>query len=342
MSRWGGKKYLIETKPGFIYVRKGGRYIGRITAPEDTADFDQQYWEILSGRKDEPKTSWKALIASYRKSSRWTSLKPNTRKTYELVLLYMIEKNGNKDATRLRRKDVIAAQNANGHRTKFANDIPRILSVLCEHAIDIGWMDFNPAKGVKKKPIPKEKQRPHIPWTDVAVEKFRAEASDRALLIFEIGVGSVQRPGDWVDFVWGDYDGESLSLEQNKTGKSLQRLPCTPELKAALDREKRQLGATPHPSRPILLARGGNKLTVNGMTQIMIKERKRLGLMAYDQHAMRYRGVMELAWAGCDDDEIMSFSGHSTKSMVIKYAGLARQIMRAATAAEKRKLWARL
>ncbi len=78
------------------------------------------------------------------------------------------------------------------------------------------------------------------------------------------------------------------------------------------------------------------------MTQVMIKERKRLGLMAHDQHAMRYRGVMELAWAGCDDDEIMSFSGHNTKAMVIKYAGLARQIMRAATAAEKRRLWANL
>ncbi|WP_347140948.1 hypothetical protein [Paracoccus sp. SSK6] len=69
----------------------------------------------------------------------------------------------------------------------------------------------------------------------------------------------------------------------------------------------------------------------------MRKERKRLGLLTYDQHAMRYRGIMELAWAGCDDDEIMSYSGHSSKQMVIKYAGEARQIMRARQAAEKRK-----
>ena len=59
--------------------------------------------------------------------------------------------------------------------------------------------------------------------------------------------------------------------------------------------------------------------------------------MAYDQHAMRYRGIMELAWAGCDDDEIMSYSGHTSKAMVIKYAGEARQIMRARQAAEKRR-----
>jgi hypothetical protein len=342
VDRWGGKKYLIEPKPGYIYVRRRGKYIGRITAPEGTAEFDRQYWEILSGKKYEPKTSWRALIASYMASTRWTNLRHSTRKAYEPKLLYMIEKNGTKDATRITRKDVIAAQEANAHRPKWANDFPRVLSVVIEHAIDIGWMDHNPAKGVKKKPIPVDRQKPHIPWTDEAIAKFRSEASDRAKLIFEIGIGSVQRPGDWVDFVWGDYDGNSLSLRQNKTGKELQQLPCTPELKAALDAEKKRLGAAPHPSRPILIARNGNKLTPNGMMQIMRKERTRLGLMAYDQHALRYRGVMELAWAGCDDDEIMSFSGHNTKAMVIKYAGHARQIMRAATAAEKRRLWTKI
>jgi hypothetical protein len=342
VSRWGAKKYLHEPKPGFIYVRKGGKYIGRIEAPEGTADFDREYWEILSGRKVEAKTSWRALIASYRKSARWTGLRNSTRSTYEHVLIYMEEKNGSKDVRRLRRKDMIAAQEANSHRAKFANDIPRVVSVLCEHAIDLGWIDRNHAKGVKKKPIPKEKQRPHVPWTNAAVEKFRAEAADRPLLIFEIGVGSVQRPGDWVAFNWGDYDGECLSLTQNKTDKELPQLPCTPQLKEALNREKQRLGGAVHPARPILTSLKGSRLTVSGMAQILRKERKRLDLMIHDQHALRYRGVMELAWAGCDDEEIMSYSGHNTTSMVIKYAGLARQIMRAATAAEKRRLWANL
>lgn len=337
-----GKKYLHEPKPGIVHVRKNFRHQGTITAPEGTAEFDRQYWEILTGRTQEAKTSWRVLIASYRESYRWLNLAASTRKTYEPVLVYMLERNGAKDVRSLRRADMIAAQEANSHRIKFANDIPRVVSVLCEHAIDIGWLAQNPAKGVKKKPVPPDRQKPHVPWTDVAVEKFRAEASRRALLIFEIGVGSVQRPGDWVTFVWGDYDGESLSLRQNKTGKELPKLPCTPQLKAALDRERECLGGAPHPDRPILIASHGGALTYSGMAQVLGKERRRLGLMKFDQHALRYRGVMELAWAGCDDDEIMSFSGHNTKSMVVKYAGLARQIMRAKTAAEKRRLWAQL
>ena len=72
------------------------------------------------------------------------------------------------------------------------------------------------------------------------------------------------------------------------------------------------------------------------MARVMVRERKRLELMAYDQHALRYRGVMELAWAECTDDEIASYSGHTSKAM-IKYAGEARQIMRARQAVAKRK-----
>lgn len=73
------------------------------------------------------------------------------------------------------------------------------------------------------------------------------------------------------------------------------------------------------------------------MAEVMLIERQRVDLAAYDLHALRYRGVMELAWAGCDDDEIMSYSGHATKAMARKYTGEARQIIRARQAKEKRQ-----
>lgn len=76
---------------------------------------------------------------------------------------------------------------------------------------------------------------------------MRDEGKPIPLLIFEIAVGSVQRPGDWVDFQWGDYDGETLKLRQNKTDKPL-HLPCTEALKATLDLAKASLGV---PSRMI-------------------------------------------------------------------------------------------
>ncbi|MEO9896053.1 MAG: tyrosine-type recombinase/integrase [Paracoccaceae bacterium] len=132
------------------------------------------------------------------------------------------------------------------------------------------------------------------------------------------------------------HDGETLNLRQNKTDKPL-HLPCTDALKVALDREKADLGFAPHPSRHILTRTDGSAMDYHAMARVMVRERKRLGLMAFDQHALRYRGVMELAWAGCTDDEIASYSGHTSKAMIIKYAGEARQIMRARQAAAKRK-----
>ena len=225
---------------------------------------------------------------------------------------------------------------ANKHRVRFANYIPQALNILFKQAIKRRWRTDNPALGIEQLKVPKERRQPHLPWPDWAVERFRSEAVGLPCLIFEIGVGSVQRPGDWIEFCWGDYDGTSLRLRQNKTDKPLM-LPCTERLRDALDEKKSSLGFAPLPSRPVLTIKDGSAMSYRYMADIMLAERKRLGLEAFDLHVLRYRGVMELALAGCDDDEIASFSGHSTKEMIGKYAGEARQMMRARQAAAKRK-----
>jgi len=173
------------------------------------------------------------------------------------------------------------------------------------------------------------------------VQIWRSKATELPMLIFELGVGTVQRPGDLSGFTWANYDGKNLELTQNKTGVELQ-LPCTSNLIAQLDSLKTALGEKAKRDRPILATEDGSTMSYQKIARIMRAERERLGVLAHDLHALRYRGVMELAWAECDDDEMMSYSGHKTKKMVIKYAGFARQIMRAKTAAEKRRLWEQL
>jgi len=322
------KKYLWHHPRGYWFVRIKGKY-HRITAAEGTSEFDQQYWDILGGKRAEARKSWSKLIASYRHSNRWLNLKTRTRADYEKVHAYLEEKIGRRDVTRLTRKDVIDAQEANRHRTRFANYIPQVMSVLCEHAINIGWLAQNPARGVDRLRTPDDRIQPHVPWTDDAVGKWRTEAAPLPRLIFEIGVGSVQRPSDWTKFRWSDYDGTELKITQGKTDKHLY-LPCTENLRAALD-------GTPKNGLTILTRRDGRPLPYRRMAQIMLDERKRLDVVTHDLHALRYRGVMELAWAGCDDDEIASYSGQSSKEMIIKYAGIARQRMRARQASAKRR-----
>lgn len=334
------KKHIWQhPKSGLWYFRK---VIGDkmdytpIGAEEGTAEFDRKYWDIMSGRHQAAKTSWSALIKDLRQTEFWSKKSPRYRQDLEPVFEYLEEKIGTQDIKRLTVVDVYRAMEANAHRVRFANYIPTALSMLSKRAMRIGWRADNPFVGLEKLEPPTERKKPHIPWTDWAVELMRSEGHPEPLLMFEIGVGSVQRPGDWVEFTWGDYDGDTLKLRQNKTDKPL-LLPCTKALKTALDRAKADLGFAPHPARHILTRSDGSKMDYHAMARVMVRERKRLGLMAYDQHALRYRGVMELAWAECTDDEIASYSGHTSKAMIIKYAGEARQIMRARQAAAKRK-----
>ncbi|MBW6506737.1 MAG: integrase [Rhodobacteraceae bacterium] len=329
------KKHLWRHPSGRWYVRIKGTY-HPINAAESTPEFDARYWEIMTGKRAEAKRSWAALIDLYRQSDKWAANSPRYRRDLEPVFAYLIDKIGKADVSRLTQPDIYDAMEANRHRVRFANYIPTAVSMLCKLAIRKRWRLDNPAIGIEPIAMPKAKKKPHLPWTDWAVEKMRAEAAPVARLIFEIGVGSVQRPGDWVGFTWGDYDGAMLHLRQNKTDIPL-KLPYTQELRAALDAAKAALGFAPMPNLPILTTDGKTPMTYRYMADLMLRERKRLGLIAFDQHALRYRGVMELAWAGCDDDEIASFSGHTTKAMIRKYAGEARQIMRARQAAAKRQ-----
>lgn len=320
-------KVWIHPK-GYHYVRKDGRYI-RILAEPGTQAYDAEYWKILTGRKIASKTSFSILIDSYRQSDRWADLSPRTRRDYERVHDYLREKVGSKDATKTKRADIIAAMEANRHRTRFANYIQQTMNVLFEHAVDLGWIEQNPAKGIRHLKTPLEKKQPHIPWPDWAVEAFRAEAHPLAKLIFELGIGSVQRPDDWTRFRWNDFDGSGLRVTQQKTGRELY-IPCTSHLIDALS-------TAPKKGLTILTKKDGSPLPYRRMAQIMREERKRLGVVAYDLHALRYRGIHELALHGCTDDEIASYSGHTTKAMIEKYAGAARQRVRAGQAHKKRQ-----
>jgi len=329
------KKFLWEHPSGRWYVRRAGRY-QRILASYGTAEFDFEYWEIMRGRTIEAKRSWSVLILELRKSDKWADFFSRYRQDLEPVLQYLDAKIGKRDVSRLMPSDIYAAMENNRHRIRFANYLPTTISLLVKIARKKGWRRDNPAADIEQMKVPKERKKPHVAWPNAAVKKMRKKSKGIPLLIFEIGISSVQRPGDWVGFTWGDYDGDTLKLTQNKTGIKL-LLPCTKQLKRQLKIAKKALSAKLEPTRAILAKSDGSAMSYYTMARVMRAERERLGFTEYDLHALRYRGVKELAYAGCDDDEIAAFSGHMMKDMIHKYAGEARQKMRARSANSKRE-----
>ena len=187
-------------KSGVWYFRRlqdGKMYYQRIKAGPGTREFDQLYWEIRSGKQAEAKRSWATLIEHFRQGDKWAGFSPRYRRDLEPVFEYLVEKIGKQDVARLTQPDIYDAMEKNRHRVRFANYIPTAISMLSKLAIRKLWRSDNPAVDIEQLKVPKERMKPHMPWPDWAVEKMRVEGRNPARLIFEIGVGSVQRPGDW-------------------------------------------------------------------------------------------------------------------------------------------------
>ena len=322
-------KYVYrQTIKGVVYryFRRGG-----VTVRVDPSapDFWHVYARLESDRNPAPSNrTFGALIDHYYRSKKFNTCKPRTQADYRLIAERIRASMGTKDPAKVQRHHVVRWQDELDGRA--ASYFVQVMSNLLGHAADIGWRQDNPCRGIHLAQT--TRKAPHLPWPVWAIEKWRAEARPLPRLIFEVGLGSCQRPADWTRFDWEHFDGDKLTLTQGKTDKPL-TIPASIPMKVALAKRPKvmRLGGT-----PILTGHNGKRLTYRRMAEIMRDERERLGTLAYDLHGLRYTAVQEFARAGCTDDEIASYSGHNTRAMVEKYAGEVRQIARAESARKKR------
>lgn len=315
----------VYNKKGVLYFQRRGYKTTRIEAAPGTAAFALEYAALLNGAVSAPAVNsrtFNALVKDYVASHRYRKLAPRTAKDYDKVLQWVRDKLGPLAVEKMQRKDVIRAQRANEAQFRFANYIVQVLRVLFEHAHDLGWRQDNPAKGVAMLKSPHAKREP---WPQDKIAAYRAEATGRALLIFELCLGTAQRIGDVLKMRWSDIEDGGINIKQGKTGATLW-VPLTPALRAVLD-ETPRTGLT-------IIAHGphGKPLHYRGAHEAIIAVREKIGALSYDIHGLRYAATAELAAAGCSDELIMAVTGHKTPEMVAKYAGPARQRARAKSA----------
>lgn len=322
-------KYVYrQTIKGVVYhyFRRAGV---TVRVYPEAPDFWHTYARLESDRNPAPSNrTFAGLIDHYYRSGRFQARKPRTQEDYRRHAERIRAKMGTKDPAKVQRHHVVRWQEELEGRA--ASYFVQVMSNLMEHAVDIGWRQDNPCRGVRLKQT--TRKEPHLPWPVEVVRKWREDAWPLPRLIFEVGLGSCQRPADWTRFNWEDFDGDRLTLTQGKTDKPLV-IPASAHMKAALATRPKvmRLGGT-----PILTGHNGKRLTYRRLAEIMRAERERLGTLAYDLHGLRYTAVQEFARTGCTDDEIASYSGHNSLAMVKKYAGLVRQIARAESARKKR------
>jgi len=300
----------------------------RTALPDPEApDFLVRYAEAKKGRKPLPaKRSFSVLTASYKRSYRFEKLASRTRKEYDNCLMYFNDKMGKLDPSKMQRRHVIQMQMDNADKIRWANYLVQVIRVLFEHAIDLGWIERNPAKGVS---LLKSKTPPRKPWPVDLIEAYRQKADGRALLIFELCLGTGQRIGDVRKMRWSDIEDGGINVRQGKTGKDLW-IPFTSQLATVLDQ-------TPRTGLFILSQPDSQPVSYRAAAFAVMKVRKEIGAEEYDIHALRHTTASELAALGLSDDLIMAVTGHTSRASVVRYAGAARQKARAQVAQDARR-----
>ncbi|MBJ2150936.1 tyrosine-type recombinase/integrase [Paracoccus sp. IB05] len=225
----------VYQKPKGLYFQRRGWKTVKINAAPGTKEFAFEYAAILNGALVAPQTAtgrtFAALIQSYHASPRYKGLAPRTARDYDKVLIWIKSKLGTLDVAGMQRKDVIRARDANAETVRFANYIVQVLRILFEHGIDQGWREDNPAKGVR---LLKSGAPPREAWPQDMIDAYRAKAAGRALLIFELALGTGQRIGDVLKMRWSDIEGDGINVTQGKTG-ARRWVPFTARLRALVD-----------------------------------------------------------------------------------------------------------
>ncbi|MGR3823852.1 MAG: site-specific integrase [Salipiger marinus] len=277
-----------------------------------------------------------AVIRAYRAAPKYRDLKRRTRDDYERHLPYFEQKLGHLAPRQIERHHVITWRDAWAKQSSphFANYRLRVMSIVMEHAKDMGLlrkMEENPAKGIKALKYEKQDREP---WPDTKIAAFRSAYAygTRERTLFELLLGTGQRIGDVLRMQWGHISGDTILLRQGKTGTRLE-IPVTQHLAAALAAtERRSLFIL---TKDMSKAKRPGQWEYRGAADAMRAARVAIGAEAYDLHGLRYTAASELLLAGCDDELIASVTGQSA-AMVRHYTRHIRQRVRARQAQEKR------
>lgn len=318
------KHVYRKGRKGYVYFVRGN-ICERIHSEPGTNAFWSEYNAILNGGITRtPRRTIKKLIANYTESHKWQKLAKNTQKSYRQAFRYFEDKIALVDPASIRRRHVIEMRDALSATPTTANRRVSILSTLMEHAIDIDWIERNPAKGIRILPG----TRTRHPWPPELVEAFRANADGMALLLFEMLIGTGQRIGDVLAMQWGHIEDGGIKVRQGKTKAELW-IPFTARLSDAL-------ADAPRRGLYIITQSDGRPVSYQLAWKWIKVVRDQIGAQEYDIHALRHTAASELAALGLDDDHIMALTGHASAGMVRLYAGKAAQKVRAKAAQERR------
>lgn len=324
LPRWVSEYKDRHGKPRYRFRRKGFEAYAFKCAP-GTEGFRQEYRACIDGiaaERIEPGAArivpgtFDDLISRYYRSPDFLDPGARTQEVYRGVIERWRKKYGSAKVRDLEARhvaDMMAEMLP--HRTA-ANMLRKRLGALMKFAIRQGIIDRNPV--LATKPYKVDSTGFHT-WSEEEIARYEARhpIGSTARLALDLMLWTGQRGGDARVLGPQHIKSNRLVVTQEKTGATVS-LPILPAL-------ARSILAAPSGGMIFLLSAHGRPYTRKGFGNKMRQWCDEAGLPQCSAHGLRKAAARRFAEAGCSNQQIKSWTGHTTDSEVARYTAAADQ-----------------
>lgn len=332
---WGGsmrtvrvrglKEYYVGDKLYRYHRLSGTRIDASLAGAElaaEVARLDRQHKPLEA----KPGTLG-GLLASYKKSPRFTERKARTRADYQKIMDYLkpladtpLVMTGPGFFAKLRDKTL------RKKRAGFTNHMLAMLSSVYRHGLEYELVTVNPLASLQPAEMTADRRRPNRAWTPEERVNVMAMAWKQLRLPIALAMFLGMRRGDIVNLPLQAYADGWLTFRAAKNDAFL-RLPVLGELRKEIERA---IADRPEKATDLLLCLNtrGKRWTANGLSVQLDKffaqcrEAKIMG-PGGSLHGLRHSVGAELRAAGYSAEQRKLILGHETDDMAEHYSASA-------------------
>lgn len=318
---WKKPKYVKLYESGgrvYAYYRRQGLQF-RIEGEPGTRQWMDNYEEIHRNfnqgkeRSQPVQGSVDSAIIAYKKSERYRILSQNTKDTYGYAFAKVSRAIGTVPLSSITRRVVVRLQEKIAETNpRTAIEVTKVLKLVFECACDLGEIDRNPAKDVKRPPGYRANQR--AAWTDEQISAFLHGAKPIWRRAVMVALYTGLRRGDLLQLTKANIKDGWIETRIAKTDGET-AIPIHSDLALELDHEM------PTSSLMLIPTANGRQMNKDSLSHGIQKECKRLGIVPNPPlHGLRRNAIIRLLEVGCTLEEVMAITDQS-KRMVEYYAG---------------------
>ena len=207
-----------------------------------------------------------------------------------------------------------------------ANSALLIFRQIMNHAISRGHIETNPTRGLKRNPRPKLTRflsREEIGRLHKVLDRYepRRTSGKAQVDIIRLLLLTGCRTGEIMKLRWREVGGDTLELEDSKTGP--RQVLLSPEARSVIERQPRSGSPWVFPS-PMYPARARFDIS------LWKKVRKLAGIEDVRLHDLRHTFASQAAMQGIPLPVVARLLGHAQVQMTLRYAHVSDRDVEAA------------